>query len=147
MLDIIVLSYFFIAGDVTGGSYSEDFIGPFSTKQQCESSKRDILGAAGSPNAPIRITAGECRHHETINRVNRNWSLMGPMIARRKAMGTVTVDIWKRPNAPHPVQLPAAGVQFPGGGHPDNQPDIKVQCSETGCRISVDGLITEDSGY
>jgi hypothetical protein len=139
---LILAAYFVIAGDVTGGVYQEDILGPFISKSQCEQIVKDINGAANSYNSPIRIETGMCRSHEEINRVNQSWSLLGPLIANRQAMGVINYDVWKRPNAPHPVRIPRYGVRFPG----EVIPNTKVQCTETGCRVSVDGIVTKEIG-
>lgn len=139
---LILMAYFVIVSDVTGGSYAENILGPFTTKMQCEEARRSILDSANSPNSPIRISMSNCRSHETINKTSNNWSLLGPLIARREAMGTIQYDVFNRPNNPTPVTLPRNAVQFSGEAYSKTQ----IQCSDTGCRVLVNGVVTKICG-
>jgi hypothetical protein len=146
MIVFILAAYFAILSDVTGGTYSEDILGPFHSKKQCEQTLRDIHRGANLPHSPIRIRSEGCTHHETLNRMNQSWSLLGPMIQRRQAMGTVTHDVWNRPNAPAPIELPRSGIVYQNDYQNKVQENTYIRCSETGCQIIVNGVIVKEIG-
>jgi hypothetical protein len=146
MFGLILASYFAVIGDISGGTYSEDILGPFVSRKQCEQVLKDLNAGANLPHSPIRIRSEGCSHYKTINRMNQSWSLLGPLIARRQAMGKVTHDVWNRPNAPAPIELPRYGVVGPNNYQNSKKNTPIIRCSETGCQVIVNGKIVDETG-
>jgi hypothetical protein len=143
MLPTILLAFYIVSGDVTGGKYTTEVLGPFDNKIVCETAREDIYKRANTPNSPIRLWLGDCVQGEWFTRVQKNWDRLQSMINKRKAIESqVLYDIMNRPNAPNPITLPRSAIVYPGDGPLGSLGNIKVVCNKVGCKVN-----NENGGY